>query len=290
MSKLLCLLTLAIVGPLLVGCSTTTRTVGVDQIQYKETPTSTFAWANKLPATLPAGADQSERARLLYGFPSVDYYVMGSFDILMFESVGEAIADGYRNKGTGSSAGGTFSKDDGIAIGASVGGAAGGALALASAFSGSAIDSDMRQGASSALCFVPTAETSVPQVAVDKCGQIVVEHLKSALVSAKVENAPAFGFIVSGAIPSDANKVTNIGVFKNEAKYAKGFAPAELGGYEAHLVYVQMRNAPPVAASAPTIEEVVAALKPGKPSNVAYMFSAGQDARNRKGLEPLGLF
>lgn len=291
MSKLLRICSLAITGALLGGCVSAPRTVGDDQVQFKETPTSTFALANKAPVSLPAGADQSERARLLYGFPVVHYFEMGYLQQMMLEKSDDQALGFYTNKGSGYSAGSNFKKADGVGLGLAIGGAAGGALAVTSALAGNAVDYDVRQMSSSALCFIPLAEAPSAQASVDKCSQIVLEHLKSALANSKVDNRPAQSFVVTGApIPGDEQKLTMVGVFKSGAYYAKGFAPAELGGYEAHVAYVQLLNLPVLEANAPTIEEVVTALKQGKPANVAYMFSAGHDARKRKGLDPLGLF
>lgn len=272
------------------GCANAPRKEGPDQINFVTAPESIMALANRTPVTLPLEFSDSDRARYLHGFPTVKDFPLGALPIPAISQTDERFLLKYR-EGEPKARGGHFTADDGIALGASMGGAAGGALAAASMFGPSAAELDVRFMASSALCYLPVEQASSGQEAIEKCALLVRQNFKTALTNSLEHNNPDTNYIVEGDLQVDgATKHALLIVFKEGAYYSTGFAPSDIGGFAAHIAFIRIKNFKPVKDNGVTVESVVQALKPSKPTNLAYLFSAAQDGRKRFGLDQIGVY
>ncbi|MGI0646894.1 hypothetical protein ACRCPS_17915 [Pseudomonas aeruginosa] len=291
MSKFLSVISMAILAAVTSGCATTSNGPSTSNtFEFTAQPNATFALANSKPLVFPQDADSSEKARHVFGYPLVQDQPIGKFDALVMLDSMPVVVEQYLQAGKSQSSQSGFGRDDGIAFGASVGGGAGAAIAAASMLSRSAVDSDVRQLFSAGICFIPLDKATSPQAAVDQCGLTLVENFKEALNDTIVENLER-GIVVTGStVAGDASKKTMLAAYKDGAYYAQGFAPADLGGYPAHIAFVLVENRPVNATTGPVLEDVLAGVVKAKPSNVAYMFSAMHDGRKRKMLAPLGAF
>lgn len=291
MSKLLYIPIVAVVGALLSACANSPREGGDDKIHFKVAQQSIIAVANAKPVDLPAELSDTDRARYLHGYPTVQAYPLGTLSTAAFELNDERALNQWLGSGPAISSGSRFNADTGIAVGASVGGAAGGALAAMSMFGPSDAKLDFRQMRSSALCYLPIAEANSPDDAIEKCAHSVRGHFKSSLANSVEINTPGTNVLIKGDIKvAGQTKAAYLQVFKNGAYYAKGYAPANIGGYEAHIAYIAVGNFTPNPDNLVTVEDVVQALKVGKPSNMAFIFSPGMDGRKRMGVNQVGVY
>ncbi|EPJ7982406.1 hypothetical protein L4Z68_001413 [Pseudomonas aeruginosa] len=291
MSKLLCLPILVVAGTLLSGCATAPREGGDDKIHFKVAESSIVAVANAKPVDLPAELSDTDRARYLHGYPTVEQFPLGNLPIAAFERTDERFLKKYLVTGPDKTPFSRFNADTGIAVGSSVGGAAGGALGLLSMIGPSDAQLDFRQGMSSALCYLPIAEAKSADDAIEKCALAVRGHFKSALSNSVEVNNPGTNFLIKGDINvSGETKKAYLFVFKGGAYYAKGYAPTNIGGYEAHIAYIAVGNFTPNPDNLVTVEDVVQAIKVGKPSNMAFLFSPGMDGRKRIGVNQIGVY
>lgn len=290
MSKLLCLPILVVAGALLSGCATAPREGGDDKIHFKVAENSIVAVANRTPVVLPEELSDTDRARFLHGYPTVEAFPLGNLPTAGFERNDERALKMWLGTGADRTSG-RFNADTGIALGTSIGGAAGGSLALLSVLGPSDAQLDFRQMRSSALCYLPIAEANSADDAIEKCALAVRGHFKSSLANSVEINTPGTNFFIKGGIQSGGEtKTAYLQVFKNGAYYAKGYAPANIGGYEAHIAYIAVGNFTPNPDNLVTVEDVVQALRVGKPSNMAVLFSPGMDGRKRIGVNQIGVY
>lgn len=291
MSKFLSVISIAILAAVTSGCATTSNGPSTSTtFNFSAEPNATFALANSKPMAFPQNADSSEKARHVFGYPLVQDFPIGTFDAFVMLGSMPAVVDQYLQAGKSQSSQSGFGRDDGIALGSSVGGGAGAAIAAASMFSRSAVDSDVRQLLSAGICFIPVEKAANAQEAVDQCGLTLVENFKGSLNDIIVENLERAIVVTGSTVAGDASKKTMLAAYKHGAYYAKGFAPTSLGGYPAHIAFVLVESRPVNANTGPVLEDVLAGVVKAKPSNVAYMFSAMHDGRKRKMLAPLGAF
>lgn len=291
MSKLLYMPIVAVVAALLSACASGPREGGDDKIHFKVEQQSIIAVANANPVDLPAELSDTDRARYLHGYPTVEQFPLGNLPTSAFEVSGEILVKKFLETGRANGGSGRFNADTGIAVGASIGGAAGGAIGLLSMIGPSDAQLDFRQMRSSALCYLPIAEANSPDDAIEKCALAVRGHFKSTLANSVETNSPGTNFLIKGEMKAGSeSKTAYLFVFKNGAYYAKGYAPANIGGYEAHIAYIAVGNYTPKPDNLVTVEDVVQALKVGKPSNMAFIFSPGMDGRKRMGVNQVGVY
>ncbi len=291
MSKLLYMPIVAVVGALLSACASGPREGGDDKIHFKVQQQSIIAVANAKPVDLPAELSDTDRARYLHGYPTVEQFPLGNLPTSAFEVSGEILVNKFLATGRANSGSGRFNADTGIAVGTSIGGAAGGAIGLLSMIGPSDAQLDFRQMRSSALCYIPIAEANSPDDAIEKCALAVRGHFKSTLANSVETNSPGTNYLIKGEMKAGSeSKTAYLFVFKNGAYYAKGYAPANIGGYEAHIAYIAVGNFTPKPDNLVTVEDVVQALKVGKPANMAFIFSPGMDGRKRMGVNQVGVY
>lgn len=246
---------------------------------------------NSKPVDLPAELSDTDRARYLHGYPTVEKFPLGNLPTSAFEVSGEILVKKFLENGGANGGSGRFNADTGIAVGAAVGGATGGAIGLLSMIGPSDAQLDFRQMRSSALCYIPIAEANSADDAIEKCALSVRGHFKKTLANSVETNNPGTNFLIKGDINvSGETKTAYLFVFKGGAYYAKGYAPTNIGGYEAHIAYIGVGNFTPNPDNLVTVEDVVQAIKVGKPSNMAFLFSPGMDGRKRIGVNQIGVY
>lgn len=291
MPKLHCLSIFVFAGILFSGCATAPREGGDDKVHFKVATNSIIAAANKTPVILRDELSDTDRARFLHGYPTVEAFPLGNLPTAAFELNDERALKKWLGSGGEDSKSGRFDADTSITVGTSVGGAAGGAVAVMSMIGPSDAQLDFRQLRSSALCYLPIANASSAEDAIEKCALSVRGHFKSSLANPVEINTPGTNFLIKGDLKvGSGTKIAYLQVFKNGAYYAKGYAPANIGSYEAHIAYIAVGNFTPTPDNLVTVEDVVQALKVGKPSNMVFLFSPGMDGRKRIGVNQIGVY
>lgn len=304
MSKFRKVAAVLISGCFIAGCVSHKPSTSTT-IEFETSPNSTFAFSNKKSQVFPEDVSVGEKARLLFGYPTVKDLPMGFFGIPGMKNSPDwmselNLAEGWTEHKSGSG-GRSIRAEDGLVAGANLArsglGGAGAGFAVAGLLLGGSSDPDLdaRQVQSSAICFIPLSDVTTPQAAVDKCGAMVMSNFTAALAAPAHQNQEVALF-VSGTLKAgvSADKVT-LAVIKDlpavpAAYYSKGLAPQEIGGYPSHIAHVRIGVGVDRKSNDLTIERLAEAIVKDKPKNVAYMFRSGALDARRKGLEPLGYF
>lgn len=277
----------------LSGCSVTGTSAGPDSpYSYSNDPKLTFAYSNKAPAEFPPGMSDSEKVRRLFGYPLVAVQPMGTFLATHAMASSQFEVDGFLSGKKVTYGPKGPSVDDFISLGLGAGGIAGAAIAGTAIASAQASGADIRERSSSALCYVDAVKTPSVGDALIQCQNSVEAHMIGVLSGTRRDAGKVMRQISGSVMVNGVQTPEVLYLLKINAAYTTGFAPKDIGGYQAHIFKIEFFPQSWTDKISGTVlaEDLAKALAKDKPVNVFYRVSAAHDYRNRSGLEPIGVY
>lgn len=260
------------------------------EYSYIEPIGGTYQLVNSKPQDLSGSIAESDKARRVFGYPSMKMYPPNTFtfDMARFARTMEDVAPFQADAtGTAMPSAGIGAAD--VAVTAGLAGdmapaaAVGAAVALGS---GSVRSKDPRIVLSGLLCFKPADKMSAAD-ALKSCWDDFNANVSSAFDTWEPTSTSFWRHTHSIRIGNTGR--ARMSIHRNLAEHAKGFAPVDRGGYSAHIFkfFVDF-NA--ISDSPYKVEDMAALLDKTKPDSLVYLISARADQREREGLEPIGLY
>lgn len=260
------------------------------EYSYIEAIGGTFQLVNSKPQELSGQIAETDKARRVFGYPSLKMYPPNTFtfDMARFARTMEDVAP-YQTDSNGTVMPGAGIGAADVAVTAGLAGdmapaaAVGAAVALGS---GSVRSKDPRIVLSGLLCFKHADKMSAAD-ALKSCWDDFNANVSSAFDTWEPTSTSFWRHTHSIRIGNTGR--ARVSIHRNLAEHAKGFAPVDRGGYSAHIFkfFVDIN---PILDSPYKVDDMAALLDKTKPDSLVYLISAKADPREREGLEPIGLY
>ncbi len=260
------------------------------EYSYIEAIGGTFQLVNSKPQELSGQIAETDKARRVFGYPSMKMYPPNTFtsDMARFARTMEDVAP-YQSdaKGAAKSGTGIGAADAAVTAGLAGDMAPAGAVGVAVVLgAGGAGANDPRINLSSLLCFKPADKMNAAD-ALKSCWDDFNANVSSAFDTWEPTSTSFWRHTHSIRIGNTGR--ARVSIHRNLAEHAKGFAPVDRGGYSAHIFkfFVDIN---PILDSPYKVDDMAALLDKTKPDSLVYLITARADQRDREGLEPIGLY
>lgn len=260
------------------------------EYSYIEALGGTFKVVNAEPQDLSKQVSETDKARSIFGYPSMKGYPPNTFtyDMSRYARKAEDVAryqsSSYKPAKSSQGAGiADTAVTAGLAGDMSPAGAVGAALVLGA---GSVGSKDPRIIMSHLLCFKPVEKFNAAE-ALKSCWDDFNDNIASAFETWESNNT-SFGRQIHSIRIGNTGRARVI-VERRMTYHTKGSAPVDRGGYPAHI-FNFIVDFSPILDSPYTVENMAAMLDKTKPDSLVYLISSKSDPREREGLEPIGLY
>lgn len=260
------------------------------EYSYVEALGGTFKVVNAKPQDLSGQLAETDKARRIFGFPSMKLYPPNTFtfDMARFARNTEDVAPYLSDTNDVAQAGKGIGSAD-AAVTAGLAGDMAPAAAVGAAVvlgTGGISSKDPRIIMSNLLCFKPADKMNESE-ALKSCWDDFNANLSSAFDTWEPASTSFWQHTHSIRIGNTGR--ARLSVHRNLAYHAKGFAPVDRGGYSAHI-FKFIVDINPILDSPYKVDDMAAMLDKTKPDSLVYLISAKADPREREGLEPIGLY